>query len=743
MAGFITELKRRNVFRIAALYIVGAWLILQIADVMLPLFELPEWGVRATASILALGFIPAMIFSWIYEFTPKGLVKEADIELGSSVTADSGRKIDRITIAALMSVIALLLADRFWPDEIRGDETVFVAPEAPAVVGSGTEFTPPVDQVIPDQSVAVLPFVNMSADAANEHFADGLSETLLHELAQISALKVPARTSSFAFKGQDMDVREIGRLLGVATVLEGSVQKSGNQVRVIVQLVNTTDGSHMWSKNFDRDMEDIFAIQDEIALEVCSALSVTLLDSDRHRLEDTRTVNLDAYEALILGQQQVVLRTAESLAIAEDHFRRAIDLDPEYARAYVGLGTAYQLQIEYADRPIGDAAELSEPMARKAIELDPELADAHALLGILLSSQRKQDEAEAALVRAIELNPNLATAYHWYSLVLATDTRFEEALQVIRKAEELDPLSDIIQQNVASRLTQNGRVEEAIAVLRKNIERNPDFPNYFIEMGVIQRFTLGRLDQAMRSFEQYHQRNPGNINTRSLICNTWAALNDDLKAESCLKELLELAPEKLGPRFNMAQMAVLKSDLETANRIVSSILELNPGLPGALRFRSAIRATMGDYQGALADLQVSDPLLFDPHGPQVDARNFGVSVVVGYVLRQQGDLARSDAFFDRSLQVMASLHRTRGQGYGVLDMIVYAIRGENDKALVALREAIDAGWRNNWRLLSIMPQLETIRQQPEFQSMLAELEADMLTQRMRLDSDGNAAVLMK
>jgi len=292
--GLVSELRRRNVFRMAVLYAVAAWLIMQVADVLIDLAKLPGGIGTSTLILLAVGFPIALIFSWFYEITPEGISLEKDISPGESITHVTGRRLDFIVISLLCAAVILFAYDKWWMSEP------------------------------PEKSIAVLPFVNMSGDLAKEYISDGMSEELLHRLAQVSELHVAARTSAFHFKNRNIAVADIAAQLGVRSVLEGSVRQAGNTIRVTAQLINASNGFHIWSKTYDRELGDIFAIQDEIATEVVDALKVTLLGGEQARLNRRPTDDLAAYDAYLHGRQMMARRTSAALqeAVGRGSFQR-------------------------------------------------------------------------------------------------------------------------------------------------------------------------------------------------------------------------------------------------------------------------------------------------------------------------------------------------------------------------------------------------------------------------------------
>ena len=330
----IEELKRRNVFRVAVAYLVTSWLSLQVADIVLETIEAPLWVMKALMLVIAVGFPVALIFAWAFELTPDGIKKEKDVDRTQSVTHKTGRKLDFTIIGILAVAVVLLLTDRFTG----------VGPTVPAAA-PGQVVTESVEQESTAKSVAVLPFINMSSDPEQEYFSDGISEEILNALARVKELKVAGRTSSFAFKGESQDLRQIGETLGVEHILEGSVRKSGTTVRITAQLIQVEDGFHLWSDTYDRELNDVFAIQDEIATAILEQLKAHLLDGEQIVVSTTRA-NSEAYDLYLLAKQRIYERTRPTLEFAAETLDRAIALDPEYAPAYAQRGITSLLLAE-------------------------------------------------------------------------------------------------------------------------------------------------------------------------------------------------------------------------------------------------------------------------------------------------------------------------------------------------------------------------------------------------------------
>ena len=376
------ELRRRNVFRIAIAYGAFAWLIVQLVETVLPVFGVSEAVIRTIFIVLAIGFIPALVFSWVYELTPEGLKREKEIDRSQSITPSTGKKLDKVIILVLGFALVYFAVDKFVLDPARDARMVEEA------VSGG----------IPDNSIAVLPFINMSRDPDNEFFSDGVSEELLNLLAQADGLRVASRTSSFYFKGKDVDIPQIANRLGVRHVLEGSVRQSGNLIRITAQLIDTRTDAHLWSQTYDRELDDIFAVQDEIAHRIVDQIRIKLGHSQLIGQPEglSQTENVDAYQLYLRGLSLLRLRGIDNLRRAAELFEEATYIDPEYARAYEKLAMTYMLIPFYTDTPRPPWLERGEEAARKAIEgeLDAFELEYQAMLkqdeGMLLSNVKRR-----------------------------------------------------------------------------------------------------------------------------------------------------------------------------------------------------------------------------------------------------------------------------------------------------------------------------------------------------------------
>lgn len=473
---FWAELRRRNVFKVGVAYVLVAWLIAQVASVFAPALSLPAWTVPLVSFLLILGFPVALFLAWAYELTPKGIKRTEHVPIAESVSRRTGRHLNYIVTVLLAAAVVVLVLDNYvWTSDTREES----AP-APSATADG-EFPP--------NSIAVLPFVNMSSDPEQEYFSDGLSEELLNQLAQIEGLSVTGRTSSFAFKGRNADLRTIGEALNAAYVLEGSVRKAGDNLRITAQLVNAANGYHLWSRTFARELNDVFAVQEEISLEVARALSVELgVTSPQTQFGGTDT--FEAYDLFLKGKS-IIDSTPER---AIEYLRASIALDPAYAAPWMGLTTAYGRVLQAAQSPEGErqALDAMEQAALRTIELAPERWEGqNALLWMSVAKKdwhgayrahlRAQELASRAGVRMDERG--YANFFHQIGLV-------ERALAANEARAANDPLNGTASFDVQIDLILVGRYDEALA----EFERSKDLPGilnamesfsipYFIERG--------------------------------------------------------------------------------------------------------------------------------------------------------------------------------------------------------------------------------------------------------------------
>ncbi len=693
---FVAELKQRKVFRVATVYLVVAWIAVQAASIALPAFEAPAWMLRVVILLIALGFPFALVLAWAVDITPQGLRVSAG-GLGSKRIA---------VVAALLVVIALVWFFR--------DQPAF----RPAPVALQPAATPPVPDADANlRSIAVLPFVNMSNDPANDYFSDGLAETTLDMLAQVPNLKVVARTSSFAFKGKAGDVRKIGAALGAATLLEGSVQRAGESVRITTQLVKTSDGTHLWSKRFDRQLADVFKIQDEVATEVVRALEVSLPANDQQRLTQKRTENVEAYQEYLKGIALMPGRKVDDMRAAAAHFERAIAIDAGYARAYVAAADAYGLIEEYAGVAPSEKAHVGEYIER-ALVLAPDLGEAHASRGAQLQDAHDIDGAEREFRRATELAPSYASAFQWYGELLCYILHdFAASERLLRHAVTLDPLSPIVQDQLIYPLIAANHLDDAKAELEKLLREHPDFAQGYYTRA---RFAAaqGDLVAALRALSEHAARDPAalsRIGDRCFLLERFGAVE---AARTCLRDLLKRSPDSVGLATELADLQLLDTGAEGVLAQVRSGMRVDKG------FEAFLLICVGRVDEALAILRVIWPEQFASPAPKPYPGVIRKSVVVGDALLRSGATAQGRVLL---LGVTAELaERPISAGAALFawwDVLAFELLGDREQAIAALERGAAAGVILDLSGLDAHPLLAGLRTDPRFAKILAPARA--------------------
>jgi TolB-like protein/Tfp pilus assembly protein PilF len=538
--GFFAELKRRNVYKVAVAYAVVGWLTIQIATQVFPFFEIPNWTVRLVVLVVVIGFPIALIIAWAFELTPEGL-KRTEI---ADQTEAAGRKrgsiygpwIYVVLVGVILSV-ALFLFGRYTAPKASSLE----GGRAPATAGS-----------LSAKSIAVLPFENLSGNPENAYFTEGVQDEILTRLAKIADLKVISRTSTQKYKSAPDNLREIAKQLDVTNVLEGSVQRAADQVRVNVQLINATTDANLWAESYDRKLTDIFAVESEIAKAIADTLQAKLTGSEQHAIASRPTENNEAYQLYLRGRYFWNKRTANDFKTAIGYFQQAIDKDPGFALAYAGLADTYVLMSGFAAASPKDSLPKAKAAAQKALELDNTLGEAHASLAqALFAYDLNFTEANREFRRAIELNPNYATAHQWYAESgLTSIGQFNGAITEIKRALELDPLSIIINADVGGVLFNARRYDEAIVQLHRTLEMDSGF--YYAHWNLGQALEGKGLNKdAIVEYEKARELNDDPL-PAAMLGRLYAKLGRRAEALGILEQLRESSKQRYISPYNFA-----------------------------------------------------------------------------------------------------------------------------------------------------------------------------------------------
>jgi len=490
---FFGELKRRNVFRVGIAYAVTAWILLQVADLVLENLSAPPIVMKVFMLALAIGFPIALIFAWAFELTPEGLKLEKDVDRSQSITHITAQRMNRNIIIALAIAVVLLLVDKFMP------ETATVAEQSTAQVEK-VEAPAPLPMK-DEKSIAVLPFVDMSPEGDQGYFADGISEEILNVLVKTHSLKVAGRTSSFQFRGRNEDLRTIGEQLGVENILEGSIRKANNRVRITAQLVKASDGFHLWSETYDRELTDIFAIQDEIARSITDALAIELnLAGTGNSLVSASTVNMEAYDRYLEARGLIAQRRDFPRAI--ELLDEATQMDPQFAQGWAANAQAHTLSIYYLNVDGEATKKTAERLANRALEIDPNLSMAYSVLGDIYRDRNQWEQARQNYLRALSLNPDEIEANEQYAQMLWRASYNAEAFKYSARAVELDPLSLVnLTVHAALRYISGDRAG-GVADMDRALQGDTTLMDYPLRVAINMAINDGRIERAIEMMTQ-------------------------------------------------------------------------------------------------------------------------------------------------------------------------------------------------------------------------------------------------
>ena len=698
-------------FRVAFVYLVASWLILQIADLITPILGVPEWSSKLIFLLLILGFPFALILAWAYEMTPDGLKKEKQVDRDESITRETGRKIDYMIIGAL--VLALIYSVVFMNSGSNSDSEISPIP-VPAEDGT--------------HSIAVLPLVNMSSDTETDYFSDGLAEELINLLAKVDSLRVAARTSSFAYKGLDQNIQKIGEELGVGHLLEGSVRRSGDRVRVTTQLINVADGFHLWSETYDRKLTDIFELQDEIAVAIVKALRIELLDED---ISPERTsVDPAAYDLFLRGRGELNENVAGSLERAADFLNRAIELEPDYAAAMALLASTYLDMDEFGSLSITESLRLSGPLIDKALELDPNQPDAWAAQGYRQMRLDQDGLAADSLRRALELAPSDIRALGYYADVLRAQGRFRDNLEIIRTLSELDPQNPnhaVTYEYSRAYLGENEQVDIALDQLRELYYDDPRFHDgsgtYYRASQQFDRMTRDLL--SMRILRPADAWAPGNISVALFRLGAADA------GDQWLETTRQVNPDSRYLSNAIYQKFVMEKRYGELTKLMRDAWMREATEANYLRLGSAL---MLDGKSAEAYELLKESLEKFAYEPETGNVSLSTDAALWLIVaaRATGDeVLANDLIGKAGVQVSNVVE----QRFHVLNdqsswAAYYALAGQRIRALYTLQQAAEKGYAVPGNLET--PFFNSLKDNPDFQAILEQVRDNQAAMRKKV-----------
>jgi TolB-like protein/Flp pilus assembly protein TadD len=572
------ELKRRNVYKVAVAYAVVGWLLVQVATQVFPFLEIPNWVVRLVIALVAIGFPIALVIAWAFELTPQGLKRTEDVDLAA--TARQPRKhawVFVVIVGAALSV-GLFFIGRYTARNTAG------AARTEAPTGSS----------ISQKSIAVLPFENLSRDPDNAYFVEGIQDEILTRLAKIADLKVIARSSTLRFQNKG-DLPQIAQQLGVAHLLEGSVQKVNDQVRVNVQLIKAANEAHLWAEIYDRKLTDIFAVESEIAKSIADTLQARLTGAEQHAIATRPTENAEAHQLYLKGRFFWNKRTGNDLRKSIEYFEQAIAVDPNYALGYAGVADAYVFLPGYTAGAPRDCYPKAMAAAKKTLELDETLAEAHTTLALALWYYDFDfTQAIREFQRAIELNPNYATGHQQYgNNTLSALGRFDDAITEGKRAVELDPLSLAINADLGMNYYYARRYDEAIAQLRKTLEMDPGY--YYAHVNLGQVFAGKRaFDEAISEYQKARALNDDPF-VLGLLGHAYASAGNKSEALKILEQLKEASKQRYVSLYSFAMVYLALGDKQEALRWLEQSYQDRAGADiGWIRVDSLVDPLRGD-----------------------------------------------------------------------------------------------------------------------------------------------------
>lgn len=601
------ELKRRNVFRVAVAYLVSGWLVLQVVDVVIGNIGAPRWVFSVFLLAGVVFFLPVLFFSWAYELTPEGLKRESEVDRSQSVTSHTGRKLDLITIVMLIAVVGFVILERvMFP----------AATTAPVMVEAGDIGTEVTATTIDDKSIAVLAFDDLSPGGDQAFFAEGLSEEILNVLAQVPGLKVAGRTSSFAFKGKDKDLREIGEILNVAHILEGSVRKAGDRIRVTAQLIQASDGFHLFSRTYDRDLDDVFAVQDDLAAMIGEALKAELQGGTLPLVTET---DIEAYDLYLLARQRIRSRNPDLMDEAIGMLDAALTIDADYAPALAQRGLVTYLMSDsigaYGDVPEAIARQKGLEYVERALELDPRLPEAHAIRGMLITGQHGPDNSEAiaSLERALALNPNMDDGKTW--LANASDD-IGLSISLYEEVVARDPMFGPAFNNLIQSYLELGRLDDSEALIRRVMRITGPDDNVRQALGTV-AFVRGDLSSAYEDLGYAHEANPNSSIVRMWYGYTLFMVGELERATAVASPAVVLLAHAARGDFEAADRLLAETDFAKGerSRLIRHGAEYLAARGRSDEIIDIVNRTYGDLESLLQDLPVEDSYGTEYLGP--------------------------------------------------------------------------------------------------------------------------------
>ena len=722
-----SELRRRNVIRVATAYVVASWLIIQVAETILPAYGFGDAALRLVIALLAVAFIPTLVFSWVFEFTPQGLKREVEVEQEESITRFTGKRIDRVIMVLLALAVGFFLFDRLVLMPAR--ETVIA--EQARQEGAEQAREEVLMERMGDKSVAVLPFTTHGISDEDQVFADGMHDELMTRLFALGSLKVIYRNSVMQYRDTRKPLKEVADELSVATVLVGAVQRLGSQVRISAQLINARLDEVLWAGSFDRELtaENLFAIQREIAVSISESLEAGLSPRQEAQLNERPTNSLEAYNHFLHGRQLMVSRNTADLRQALEQFERALAIDPDYAQAWIQNAFSTVLLARKRVVTWGEANEVITEAAERSMALNDQLGEAYVLQAWLAETF---EETDAAWRRAIELSPNNGEIRLWYAQFYAGADMLalERKLELYLRAAELDPLSSAIQNALAMAYMELGRAEESIEILERLIRHDPDFMNAYLRMGD-HHMLRGQLVEAFKWYRKARQVDPESMVPIWSSSDVFRAVDDYKTFALYRDDMEERFPNQGTPFMNMV-LALGHDDWQAA------LAEWE--FPQNWLYMAILNLIGQEYETAYETWVEAQPRWADPaEWPQLirtspSRSNRGGCFAAGIFVGAGAENAQDLVTLSRNyMEKHYEGHETHSAEFWPLGYC-YLVDGSWDLALDFWEQYVENGhWADfRWFLTERMPWWEPLREHPRYIALVQRVEDLKAEQREQL-----------
>jgi len=720
MMTFVQELRRRNVIRLAATYSLIAWIIIEAGSVLLPTFGAPEGAFRIYVIAVVAGFTLALVMAWVFEITPDGVKLERDLDPAQRRASPQTRQRMNVVIIGLL-VLALTVSITFNVTGIRDTES------SPTVESTGNW-------------IAVLPFTEIGDGGDNNSLVDGIHNDLLTTLASNKSLKVISQTSVMKYRGKEFNIRQIGAELNVDTILEGTIQRVGNNVRINMQLIDARTDEHLWAEVYDRNltMQNIFAIQSDISSAIARELSAALTPDNQRHMPRIPTENLVAFNLYSKATSEMALRQLPNALTAREQFEQAIALDPNFAEAHAGLAMSVLL-LYINDRAVekDEAFDVAERELDIALTLNPDLADAYAARGLMKMQQWEETrtgteniEAATAFNRALDLNPNHAYAYMWFASLRYSEGQNQQAIELYEKSKEVDPLGRIPYANLPGLYAEMGQTDVALKLLVQATQLHPDWPMPY-KLIAMQLAALSRIDESL-AWAHLVAELPGKKNEgNNLDVGIYMSFHDYDRAKQLINDV---SAEHPLADFSEGLTMLIDRDADGAMKSLLAVIENDPQQPKYMYgILSSVALLAGDLDTAEDFTLRGNPILTSDADLVVDKHTLGSVLQLAYIAAERDDTKAAHKLLTDALTYVQSLPRLGSGGHGIADVQIYAMLGRVDDAIAALQDAVAEGFRSsamfNFWPIDEDPYLASLNSDERFVALLDTINADV--ERMR------------